>query len=114
MKEEIKGISFFIFIWCCLLLLNFIPVIGTLVFVPLSAIWVSFTLAFEFSAPSMDRRGFNFTQKRQRIFRKPLASLGLGSGLFLLSMMPLVNLFFLPCALVAGTIWFIETENSIT
>jgi len=108
--ESLKGMAFFLAIWVSLLFLNFIPVIGTGCFLVASMLWGTLALAFEFTAPAVERRGYRFGEKYQLIRRHPLESVGLGAGILILTMIPVINLFFIPSAIVAGTRWVADLE----
>ncbi len=114
MIEEMKGMLFFLGIWLGILCLNLIPVIGTTLFFPVSGLWTMFSLAFEFIAPAAERRAYRFREKRRLVFRRPLQSLSLGAGILILTLIPVVNLFFIPFAVVAGTQWMVENDTPVS
>ncbi|HPQ41709.1 MAG TPA: EI24 domain-containing protein [bacterium] len=114
--EELKGMLFFALGFLLLLLLNFIiPVIGSAMFAVAAPLWTAYSLAFEFTAPTTERRGLHFREKRRFIFKHPAAALGFGLGILPMSLIPIVNFTFIPFAIVGGTRWFLmheETEAS--
>jgi CysZ protein len=108
--EQLKGIAFFAGIWAAMLLLYLLPGIGTAIFMVVSALWSAMGLAFEFASPAMERRAMKFREKRSLIFSKPFHALAFGSAVLLLAFIPIINLLFMPFAVVGGTIWVIERE----
>ncbi|MBN1296087.1 EI24 domain-containing protein [bacterium] len=110
--EELKGILFFGAGFLMLFLLNlFIPVIGSIIFAVAAPIWTAFSLAFEFTAPTTERRGMHFREKQRFIFSDPLAALGFGLGILPMSLIPVLNFLFIPFAVVGGTQWFLMRET---
>ena len=110
-REELKGILFFLSIWLLLLLLYLIPVAGPVLFITASTIWSAFSLTFEFLAPAAERHELGFKEKRDLVFKNYLSSLWFGLSVLLLSIIPIVNFFFLPFAIIGGTIWFCEKSS---
>jgi CysZ protein len=108
--ESIKGLLFFLTVWAVLLLLNLIPIAGVLLFGITSTLWTAWCLTFEFTAPAYERRGLRFAEKRTLLTGNIGRSLGLGISILLLTMIPFVNLIFLPFAVVAGTLWAVDTD----
>jgi len=113
-REELKGIVFFLVVWLGLLGLNLIPIIGQILFVVCSGLWSTFCLTFEFTAPATERRGKKFREKRNMIFQHVMPAVTFGAGILLLALIPFVNLFFIPFAVVAGTHWVILQEGNAT
>ncbi|MBN1355368.1 EI24 domain-containing protein [bacterium] len=111
--ESIKGFAFFLSVWAVLLLLNLIPVIGIVLFGIVSTVWAALSLAFEFTAPVYERRGLRFSRKRKALFSNFPGAAGFGAGILVWTMIPLVNLFFFPFAVVAGTLWVVEAEKGL-
>lgn len=109
--EELKGMMFFGSVFVLLLLLNFIPLIGNLVFAVAAPAWTALSLAFEFTAPTTERRGMKFNEKRRLIFNNSIAALGFGLGILPMSLIPIINFSFIPFAIVGGTRWLLIHEK---
>lgn len=93
-----------------LLLLNFIPVIGQVLYAALSAAVTIRFLALEFTSYSMDRRYYDWRRRDAFLRRNRARTIGLGAMAWLLMLVPVVNALFIPVSAVAGTILFCETE----
>ena len=110
-KEELKGVLFFLSVWLALFLLYLIPAAGPVLFTAASTIWTAFSLAFEFLAPAAERHGLGFKDKKRLVFHHWNASLWFGLSILLLSIIPVVNFFFLPFAIIGGTVWYCEQDG---
>lgn len=95
-----------------LLLLNFIPVIGQVLYAVLSAAVTIRFLALEFTSYSMDRRYYDWRRRDAFLRRNRARTIGLGTMAWALMLVPVVNALFIPVSAVAGTILFCETELS--
>lgn len=93
-----------------LLLLNFIPIIGQMLYAVLSAAVTIRFLALEFTSYSMDRRYYDYRRRNDFMRRNRARTVGLGAMAWLLMLVPVVNALFIPVSAVAGTILFCETE----
>ena len=110
--EELKGMAFFGLVFLLLLCLNLIPIIGNIMFAIAAPLWTAISLAFEFTAPTTERRGMKFNEKRKFIFNQPVSALGFGLGILPMSMIPILNFSFIPFAIVGGTRWFLDHEQT--
>lgn len=113
-REEIKGMLFFLLVWIGLLAVFFIPVIGQLLFPIVSFVWAAIGMSFEFIGPMAERHGWLFKEKQAFIRQHLIESIALGSSVFLMAMIPVVNLAFMPFAVVAGTRWLISHDSHST
>ena len=103
-----------LFVWAVVmtgvLLLNLVPVIGTVVsfFVGLAA--TAYFLGREMMDGAMSRRRLAFTHKL-RVVRSNLALMeGFGVATYLMLWVPGLNFISLPCAVVGGTTLYCELE----
>lgn len=110
--EELKGMLFFGLVFLLLLALNLLPVIGSIMFAIAAPLWTAMSLAFEFTAPTTERRGMRFNEKRRFIFNRVVSALGFGLGILPMSMIPILNFSFIPFAIVGGTRWYLEHEQT--
>ena len=86
--------------------LNLIPGLGSVLWTALGSLWSMVWLAAEHLGGPMARHFYPFAQVR-RILRARLAlCLGFGLSVYLLLWVPVLNTFFLPVAIVGGTLLF--------
>lgn len=109
--EEFKGILFFLAGFCVILLLGFIPLLGPVIVAIASPIWSALSLAFDFMAPTTERRGMHFREKRKLLFDNFTSAVGFGLGILPMSLIPVVNFIFIPFAIVGGTRWLLNHEE---
>lgn len=86
--------------------LNLVPAVGNLAWTVLGSLWSMFWLAGEHLAAPMTRHLYPFAEVRQAMRRRWLLCLGFGVGTWFLLWVPLLNTFFLPVAVVAGTLLY--------
>ncbi len=89
------------------LLLTLIPLIGP----PLFALWTILLLGFSFYEIPLSRRGIPFSEKRKLARRRIGAIMGLGTAVFVLSIVPLGQILFMPSFVAGGTLVFILTGS---
>lgn len=98
---------FFLLVGLALLLpLHFIPVAGSLLWTVLGALWTMTWMAGEFLAAPMTRHLYPFAEVRRMLRERRALCLGLGAGVYVLLWVPILNTFFLPLAIVAGTLLY--------
>ncbi|MET0403306.1 MAG: EI24 domain-containing protein [Cystobacter sp.] len=113
LRSLILGIShtlaraFFLFLGLAVILpLNLVPGVGNMAWVVLGALWTMLWLAGEHLAAPMTRHQYPFAEVRRVMrLRWPLC-LGFGAGVYVLLWLPLLNNFFLPVAVVGGTLLY--------
>jgi CysZ protein len=86
--------------------LHFLPVVGSVVWTVLSMAWTMAWLATEYLDAPMARHLYAFRQVRNVVARRLSLSLGFGAMVYVLLWVPIVNLFFIPVAVVSGTLLF--------
>ncbi len=111
---ELKKLQFLITFSLPLLLLNFIPGIGSIV-ATLGGICLGATLVcldflsgLDFLSAPLDRRRLNFRDKLAVVRASLPASASFGLSCFFLVSIPLLNLLVIPLCLVAGTLFFCD------
>jgi len=102
---------YLILLTACLLLL-LIPGVGGVLFSAAGWLLSAYMFAYEYLGYSMDRRRFSWTQKRSFIRSRFRATIGFGLGNLVAAAIPFVNLFFIPSAVVGGTLLFLKLESS--
>jgi len=108
-RSEGRKMAIFLAIQAALALLNLIPVAGSIIFAILNPLFISFVMAYEFTGHPLDRRGYNFSMKRKRIFQQPGLHLGFGAAVGLTMFIPIVQFLLLPMAVAGGTLLALET-----
>lgn len=95
-----------------LLPLNFVPGLGSVVYGTLATLWGMFALAAEHVGGPIARHRypartvFRLARERTALF------LGLGAAVWLVLIIPVVNAFFLPLAVIAGAEAFVSLERA--
>jgi CysZ protein len=105
---EIKRLLFFIAWFIPILMINFIPVIGQVIYFVLMLFYTGYALTFTFMDYSLDRRYKSFREKNRIIFSNKSRMMGFGMICFLIGMIPVLNLFLIPVCVIAGTLMFIN------
>jgi CysZ protein len=101
--QEAKRIAFFLAVVMALALLNLLPIVGTALNLALGALATLLFLAIEYVGYIMDRRHLGL-KARLSIVRSNLGlMLGFGCGVFILLLIPLINLLCIPASVVGGT-----------
>jgi len=110
MLTEVKKISFFLVGMGGLLLLNLLPLLGTLLYPILSIAWTAFFLVIEYTGYVFSRRGLSFAAQRQIIFANAALMTGFGLGLFCLLAIPFLQFFCIPLGVVGAVRLLAEVE----
>lgn len=95
-----------------LLLLNFVPVIGTIAFSVGGFILTARFLAYNNLEYCMARREWRFARKRQLLRDHRSLTNGLGMGVALVLLVPVVGLLSVPMAAVGGTLLFCDLDKA--
>lgn len=86
--------------------LNLLPVVGSMAWTVLGTLWTMLWLAGEHLAAPMTRHQYPFAEVRRVLRQRWLLCLGFGAGVYVLLWVPLLNTFFLPVAIVGGTLLY--------
>jgi len=105
---ELKKIGLQILIGVPLLLLNFIPGFGTLLFTFGGIALASTIVCLDFLDSPMERRRFRFREKLKMILRTFPASGSFALVCFGLVVIPFLNLLAIPVCVAAGTMFFCD------
>jgi CysZ protein len=87
-----------------LFLAEFIPVVGQTVVPVLAALFGGWTLVVELTGPPFTRRGFDLVARRARLHQHRAEALGLGVMIFVVFLIPLGAVLFMPVAVAAATV----------
>lgn len=105
---EIKRLLYFLFWLFPLLLINFIPVIGQVLYFILMFFYTCYALTFSFMDYSLDRRFRSFRQKNKIIFSDKARMTGFGTVCFMIGLIPVLNLFLIPVCVIGATMMFVN------
>lgn len=86
--------------------LNVIPVVGSVAWTVTSIAWTMLWLAVEYLDAPMARHFYPFGAVRKAVLSRLPLSMGFGAALYLILWVPVLNLFLIPTAIVAGTLLF--------
>lgn len=107
-REEFKKFIVFDLGQLLLLLLNFIPVLGQLIYAVLATSLGWWLIAYGYLEIPMGRRNLEFSVKRKLVFGNSRAALGFGLICFLGTAVPVLNIFFIPLCVASGTKLYFE------
>lgn len=88
--------------------INLVPLVGTVIFSILSFLITAFFAGFNFFDFPLDRRKLSFGEKLKVLWRFKFPVMGLGTGFFLFSFIPVINFLGLNLGAVGATLIFIE------
>jgi CysZ protein len=108
MVQESKRILIYIGVMIPLLALNLVPGLGSLFYAALAWLVTSFFLASEFLDYPLERRGHSLGSKMRYTKSLGLTGICFGSSVFIMGLIPILNLALLPLAAVGGTLLFLE------
>jgi CysZ protein len=105
---EMKKLSLIIFVGLPLLLLNFLPGMGTLISTVGGVVLAATIVCLDFLDAPLERRRLAFREKLGAIYRSLPASAGFALTCLLLISIPLLNLLTIPLCVAAGTLFFCD------
>ncbi len=109
-KAEFLKIIFYLSILIPILLLNFIPVIGSIFSTILGTLFSFFYNALDFLDYPMTRKFFNLRKKIKVVMSKKMLSIGFGCSVFIIMFLPIINILLKSVCVTAGTALFFEKE----
>ncbi len=105
---QVRKLLLYLVVLAVLLVINLAPGLGALAYAVLAWLVTCFFLVLEFLDYSLDRRGLNLRQKLAYVWRLRLTGLGFGAALFVMGMIPVLNLALLPVGAVGATLLYLE------
>ena len=94
-----------------LLLLHLAPIAGAVAHAVLGFLLSTFFAGLEVTGPALARRRVRGTRRWRVLREDPWRSVGLGTGVLLVLLVPLAQLLTLPIAVVAGTLTVLDWER---
>ncbi|MEO6693977.1 MAG: EI24 domain-containing protein [Ignavibacteria bacterium] len=107
-KEELKKLAFYFSIMIPLILIDFIPMIGSVITLVFGSLFSFFYNALDYLDYPLTRRITKFRNKLKTVGSKRNLSLGFGCIAFILTLLPLINVLLNPILVVSGTRLFYE------
>ena len=95
-----------------LLPLNLIPGFGSLLYAGLSGLWGMLGLTAEHLGAPLARHRYPSRTVFRVMRARPALSIGFGLGVWLILIVPVLNAFFLPLAIVGGTLLFLGLQRA--
>jgi CysZ protein len=89
-----------------LLTLNWVPGLGTVLWTASSLLWTTWWLAGEYLSVPMARWMYPFLEVHRALKARRALALGFGAAVHLILWVPVLNFFFIPLAIVGGTLLF--------
>ncbi len=109
LKNIIKLLLLIVALNIPLSFINLIPVAGTILFSIISFLITAFFCGFNFFDFPLDRRRMGFWEKLKVTMKFKFTVMGLGTGFFIFSFIPVINFLGLNLGAVAATSIFIDT-----
>lgn len=106
-SQSLRGALYFLLAAPGVFLLGFIPIVGPI----LAALWGARALAFQFTDPTLGRRGLAFGEKRAWHRQWLPESEGFGLAGMVTLVIPLANLLVGPALAAGGTLLVLELED---
>lgn len=104
-KMELMKLVFFVMVPLFLLLINFIPLIGSLIYTILANLFVAWDMGFNYVSYPMSRKLMPFKEQLRFGLKNKFRLIGFGIPL----MIPFFNLLFAPLFVVGGTLFYLDT-----
>ena len=113
-KAEIEKLVFYFSFLFIFFLINFIPVIGTIISASLGTLYSFLYNALDFLDYPMTRKLIPFKQKLRVTRKGGTLTYGFGCIAFLMMFLPVVNVFMKPILVVSGTALYYERRYGIS
>lgn len=111
-KSEVSKILFYIIVITLLIVIGFIPIIGSAFTLIFLFLFSSFYSALDFLDYPMARKNYSLKRKIKSVILKPSLSFGFGLIASLILVIPFINILFKPLFVVSGTsLYFKENYN---
>lgn len=106
--RELRKLWYFLWRSLFVLLLSLIPLVGPVI----ALIWGAWSMSIQYSDYAADNHQTAFLQFRHRLGDRNWSALGFGGTVMLGLMVPVLNIFIMPAAVIGGTLfWLQELER---
>lgn len=109
-SAELKKILFYFSVIIPLILIEFIPMIGAVITLVFGTLFSFFYNALDYLDYPLTRRMTGFREKLKTVNSKRMLSYGFGAMAFILTFIPVINVFMNPILVAAGTSLFYEKK----
>lgn len=109
--EELKKIVFFLGTLALISLLNLVPVLGQVLSLILGGLLTILWLGLNFLDYSLARHGYRLGAKLKFVRSNFIPVFGYGLGVFAGLLVPVLNLAFIPLAVVGGTLLYLDLSG---
>lgn len=110
LREELKKILFYIAVMIPVFLINFIPMIGNTISLVTGCFFSFYYNALDYMDYPLSRRLITFRTKLRIIGSEKSLTSGFGAIAFILTFLPVINVFFNPLLVASGTSLFYKKE----
>lgn len=108
---ECKKISLFLIVMALIVMLNLVPVVGSVLYSVLSILWTIFFLVVEYTSYVFSRKRLPFKEQRKVIYNTKLLMFGFGAGVLSILAIPFLQLLCIPLGVVGATKILYDTGN---
>src|SRR5690606_18307290 len=112
LKHTLVRLALSLLVVVLLLPLNLIPGVGSLLYAGLSGLWGMLGLTAEHLGAPLARHRYPSRTVFRVMRARPALSIGFGPGVWLIPIVPVLNAFFLPLGVVAGTLLFLGLHRA--
>lgn len=101
--------KFWYFLWrsVLILLLYFVPPIGQILSVP----WSAWTMSVQYADYAADNHRTVFAELQRQLRQQMLTTVGFGGTVALGMMIPVLNIFVIPAAVIGGTLMWLDCQH---
>lgn len=112
LKHTLVRLALTLLVVVLLLPLNLIPGVGSLLYAGLSGLWGMLALTAEHLGAPLARHRYPSRTVFRVMRARPALSVGFGLGVWGILIVPVLNAFFLPLAIVGGTLLYLGLERA--
>ncbi|MGQ9426193.1 sulfate transporter CysZ [Gilvimarinus sp. F26214L] len=102
--RELRKLWYFLWRSLLILILTFIPLIGPLI----GLLWGAWSMSIQYSDYAADNHQTPFGALRDRLGSRRGSALGFGGMVMLGMMVPVLNIFIMPAAVIGGTLFWVR------
>lgn len=108
LNYELKNFFLIVLFFLSLIIINLLPVIGTLLFSVVTFFFSLFAIAFKYWDYVMESRKFGFRKKMLTVWRSGPFFMGFGLSALILFLIPIINFLAHATCIIGGTLLYID------